>query len=401
MIRTLLAALFLVLPLAAAAEPDPADWPAVEAEASGQTVYWHAWGGDPRINAYIDWAAGEVAARYGVAVRHVKLADTGEAVARVLAERSAGRDADGAVDLIWINGENFASMKGAGLLFGPWADAIPARGLVDVAGNPALTSDFTVPTDGLEAPWGLAQLVFYHDAARTPAPPRSASDLLAWAAANPGRFAYPAPPDFLGQAFLKQALLELAADPAALAAPVAAGDYAAVTAPLWAYLDALAPHLWRAGRTYPRSQAQVRQLLADGETDLAFSYNPAEASAAVAAGELPATARSYVFDRGTLANAHFLAIPYNATAKAGAMILANFLTTPEAQARKQDPDVWGDFTVLAVAALAAEDSARFADLDLGVATLAPEALAPALPEPHPSWTARLETDWIARYGVTQ
>ncbi|MFT6913186.1 MAG: putative thiamine transport system substrate-binding protein, partial [Paracoccaceae bacterium] len=27
------------------ADPVPADWPAVTAEARGQTVYWNAWGG--------------------------------------------------------------------------------------------------------------------------------------------------------------------------------------------------------------------------------------------------------------------------------------------------------------------------------------------------------------------
>ena len=61
------------------------------AEAEGQTVYWNAWGGDPRINDYIDWAAGEVADRFGVALEHVKLADTATAVATVLAEKAAGR----------------------------------------------------------------------------------------------------------------------------------------------------------------------------------------------------------------------------------------------------------------------------------------------------------------------
>lgn len=68
------------------------DWKEVEAKARGQTVFWNAWGGDERINAYIAWAGEQVAARYGVTVRHVKLADTSEAVARVVAEKAAGRD---------------------------------------------------------------------------------------------------------------------------------------------------------------------------------------------------------------------------------------------------------------------------------------------------------------------
>ena len=386
-------------PLAALAAPDPADWDAVLAEAEGQTVYWHAWGGDPTVNDYIAWAGAQVLERHGVTVEHVKLSDTAQAVTRVLAEKAAGRDSGGAVDLIWINGENFASMKANDLLFGPWAKALPNWRWVDVAGKPAVTSDFTVPTDGLEAPWSMAQVVFYYDSARLPEPPTTMPALLDWAQADPGRFAYPQPPDFLGGTFLKQALYGLTDQPEALLKPVEAVDYAAVTAPLWDFLDALTPHLWRGGAAYPQNGPQTRRLMADGEIDLAISFSPGEASAAIAAFELPDTVRTVVMEGGSIGNASFVAIPYNASAKAGAMVLANFLMSPEAQAHKQDPTVWGMPTVLDVAALPPEDRARFEALDLGVATLGPEALGAVLPEPHPSWMVRLEEDWTRRYGA--
>ena len=343
----LAAALALTLLAAPAlAEPDPADWEAVLEEARGQTVYWNAWGGDPRINDYIAWAGEQVEDRFGVTLEHVKLADTASAVSTVLAERAAGRDEGGAVDLIWINGENFASMKEQGLLFGPFAEALPNWSLLDPEGNPALTADFTVPTDGLEAPWSMARVVFYHDSARAPEPPRTIPALLDWAEENPGRFTYPQPPDFLGSTFLKQALLGLVDEAAPLYASVEEADYEAVAAPLWDYLDALTPHLWRGGRAYPASGPAQRQLMADGEIDLALSFSPGEAAAAVAAFELPDTVRTYVLDGGTIGNASFLAIPYNASAKAGAMVTADFLMSPEAQARKADPEVMGSPTVL-------------------------------------------------------
>ena len=398
MIRAATAALAL-LAAAAEAQPDPADWDAVLEEARGQTVYWSAWAGDPRINAYVEWVAEEVEARHGVAVEHVKVADVAEAVSRVLAERQAGRDEGGSVDLVWINGENFAAMKEAGLLFGPWAEDLPRWPLVDVEGKPAVTSDFTVPTDGLEAPWGMAQLVFYHDAERLPDPPRSMEALAGWAEANPGRFAHPAPPDFLGTTFLKQALHELADDPAPLAEPVTDAAYEALAPALWDWLGGLTPNLWREGRAYPANGAALRQLMADGEVDLAFSFNPNEASAAIANFELPETVRSYVLEGGTIGNAHFVAIPYNADAKAGALVVADFLLSPEAQARKTDPAVWGDATVLDLAALAPEDRALFEDVPLGPATLSPEELGASLPEPHPSWMVRIEEDWMRRYGA--
>lgn len=393
-------AVFAAAPVAAG-NPDPKDWPAVEAEARGQEVFFNAWGGDPRRNAYIDWAAREMLDRYGVIVSQVKLADTGEAVARVVAERAAGRDEGGSVDLIWINGPNFAAMKRQDLLFGPWAESLPNWRYVDVAGKPTVRSDFTIPTEGFESPWGMAQIVFYHDTARLPDPPRGMAALGTWAAANPGRFAYPMPPDFLGLTFLKQAAVALIADPEALRMPVDEARYPELSTPLWTWLDALRPALWRAGRSYPANGTMLKQMMADGEIDIAFSFNQSEASAAIANGELPDTVRSYVLDGGTIGNANFVAIPYNASAKAGAMVLANFLLSPEAQARAQDPAVLGNFTVLDLDALDPADRARFDALDPGIATLAPEALGAALPEPHPSWMDRLARDWAERYGPGQ
>lgn len=80
------------------------------------------------------------------------------------------------------------------------------------------------------------------------------------------------------------------------------------------------------------------------------------------------------------------------------MVVVDFLLSPEAQLRKQDPAVWGDPTVLNMDRLSAEDRAAFAEQPRGVATLAPDELGPALPEPHPSWMTRLEQEWRSRYA---
>jgi len=318
----------------------------------------------------------------------------------VLSERAAGQDSGGAIDLIWINGPNFAAMKDAGLLFGPFAEQLFFN---DTAATESKTvqTDFTVPTEGLESPWAMAQVVFMYDTADLAEPLGSMNDILDWVRVNPGRFTYPQPPDFLGTTFLKQALIDLVDDPARLQAPVAEADYDAVTDPLWAFLDDLTPHLWRQGRAYPATGPAQIALLADDEIDLAVSFSPGEASAAIAEFRLPDTVRTFVLDKGTLGNASFVAIPYNATAKAGAMVVANFLLSPEAQLRAQDPAILGYGTVLAMDKLAPADRDAFAALDLGVATLSPDELGPVQPEPHPSWMTRIADDWARRYGVGQ
>ena len=386
-------------PVFAQANPDPSDWAAVLEEANGQTVYWNAWGGSTTTNDFIAWVGERVAEDHGVTLEHVKLTDTADAVTRVLSEKQAGEDTDGAIDMIWINGANFAAMKDADLLFGPFAEQLPNWALVDVDGKTVQT-DFTVPVEGYEAPWAMAQVVFMYDTADME-PLGSMDAILEWSTANPGRFTYPQPPDFLGTTFLKQALVDLIEDPSVLQAPATDGTYAEVTAPLWEFLDALTPTLWREGRAYPATGPAQIQLIADGEVDLAISFSPGEATAAIANDQLPDTVRTFVLDGGTIGNASFVAIPYNSGSAAGAMVVANFLMSPEAQARAQDPEVLGYGTVLNMDALTDADRAAFDALELGIATLSPAELGTVQAEPHPSWMTRIADDWVDRYGTGQ
>ncbi len=382
-------------PLAQPLFAQSADWKRIESAARGQSVFFNAWAGSERINAYLQWAATELAQRHGVKLEHVKITDTSEAVKRVRAEKAAGRNADGSVDLVWINGENFLAMKKEGLLFGPWAETLPSHANVDVAGKPSTRIDFSEPVDGLEAPWGMAQLTFYADSVRVPKPPGSMAELLDWAKKNPGRFTYPKPPAFHGTTFLKQLLLESSADRQPLYAPFSADAFPKVSAPLWAALEALHPHLWKQGRQFPASNTVMRQMLADGELAISLTFNPNEVANQIAAKTLPATVRSYQHVGGSIGNTHFLAIPFNARAKEAAQVAVNFFLSPMAQAHKADIKVWGDPTVLAIDKLTAAERALF------TATSAPGQLAKAVPvilEPHGSWVDPIEREWARRYG---
>ncbi|MCD6005862.1 ABC transporter substrate-binding protein [Halomonas sp. IOP_6] len=398
-LTTAIATVMLSLALPAMAAPDPNNWNAVLQAAEGQTVYWNAWGGDSRTNRYIAWVSEQMQSTYGVDVEHVKLDDTGSAVARVLGEKQAGNMDDGRIDLIWINGENFAAMRDQDLLFGPFAESLPNFALTHPDENPEVVTDFTLPTEGYESPWGKAQITFYYDSAQTETPPQSIADLLEWAKDNPGQFSYPRIPDFTGSTFLKQALIELSNQNDALYAPVVEAEFAEITAPLWDYLDELHPHLWRSGRSFPESGPNLRALMSDGELSLAFSFYPTDAAVAVMEYELPESVRSYVLEDGTLGNVHFVAIPYNSPHKAGAMALANFLLSPEAQAQKQSLNMWGDRTVLAVSRLDENDKALFEQGESHPSALPADALSNTLAEPHPSWMTALQDAWLQRYGV--
>jgi putative thiamine transport system substrate-binding protein len=358
------------------------NWQQTLVEARGQTVYFNAWGGSPEINSYLGWAAKELARDYRLTLVQVKVDDIAPSVSQLLAGKQAGKTRGGPIDLLWVNGENFKALKDNGLLGAPFSQELPNMALVD----PSLPvdKDFTVAVEGLEAPWGLGQLNFMVDTDQVPEPPRSAKALLAWAKANPGRFSYPKPPQFHGTSFLKQMLLELALDPAPLYRPATDAAFAQVTAPLWLFLDALHPSLWRQGKAFPASAAETKQLLDDGELAMAISFNPQEALSSVETGSLPPGVKAVAMDKGALTNSHFLAIPFNATARAGAKVVANFLLSPAAQARKAEPAIWGDPSVLRQDALPAN--------------AVPALRFKARPEPHPSWQLMLESAWAERYG---
>ncbi len=327
-----------------------ADWQAVEADAKGQTVYFYAWGGSSTINQYIERWAQIAEERHDVKVEHVKVDDISVAIQGIQTAKRVGRSDQGSVDVMWINGENFARMKRDGLLGAPFVADLPSSKAINLD-DPTIAADFSVPTDGLEAPWGRAQLVFIYDQSRLSQPPKSMDALLNHAKNNPGRVTYPEPPNFHGTTFLKQVLWETTEHQDWLKEPYSEARFERVTSPMWRYLDSLHPHLWREGREFPDSAEVMMDLFADGILDIALSFNPNDASQRILDGRFAPSVRTYIHEMGTVGNTHFLAIPFNADARAGALVWINLLLTPEAQAEKADPSVWGDPTVIDVSRL--------------------------------------------------
>jgi putative spermidine/putrescine transport system substrate-binding protein len=357
----------------APAERLSGDWASVREAARGQTVRWWMYGGDARVNDYVRDHVVPAAAAEGVDLEQVPVDDTAEAVQRVLAEREAGRDSGGAVDLIWINGENFALGAEAGLWLEGWAGRLPNAALVD-AEDPSIATDFGVPVRGRESPWSRAAFVFAHRPDRLPAPPRTAAGLLAWARANPGRFAYPAPPDFTGSAFVRLLVQELGEDEAMAA------------------LREAAPALRGGGRSLPKSEAELNRLFGDGLVDVAMSYDPGFVLSEVRRGTFPADARPFALRR-TLVNTSFVAIPANAGNPEGAAVVADLLLSPRLQAVKADPDVLGIPTVLDPARLDAEGRAAFAPTRTSPYLLPADGLGTPLTELPAAEVSRVEERW--------
>ncbi len=100
---------------------------------------------------------------------------------------------------------------------------------------------------------------------------------------------------------------------------------------------------------------------------------------------------------GSIGNISFVAIPYNAAHRAGAMVVANFLLSAAAQLEKMRPEVWADGTVLDVGKLPPEAAVRFDAVDTDPRRIPRDTLRRyEVSELAAEYTERIARDWKAR-----
>jgi putative spermidine/putrescine transport system substrate-binding protein len=365
-------------------------WDSVLVRARGTTVTWRMWRGDPAINAFVDgWLAPRLLDLYDVRLEAVE-GQGPEIVNQLVLEREAGRGR-GSASLVWINGETFASLRAESLLAGPWSGVLPNSAYIDSA-SPIITRDFEQDPAGFESPWGTVQFALIYDTVRTPDPPATFAELASWIRAHPGRFTHDQ--GFTGVTFLKMLMYARAGGSEAFAGGFTDARYAAGAGAVFGWLDSLRSDFWRAGETFPPDVAAMHRLFANNEIDFSMSNNQNDVVNKVRQGVLPPSARATVLRDGTIANAHYVGIPFNAPNPAGAMVVANALLDPEAQFEKQKPEVWADGTVLDVSRLPEPWRQRFADAEADPRAIPRDTLARyARPEVAPQYHERLQADW--------
>ncbi|MGA8994904.1 MAG: ABC transporter substrate-binding protein [Nocardioidaceae bacterium] len=378
-----------------AADPvDAARWETVLSQARGQSVRWYMYGGDSTLNSFVNGYVADRLAEQGVTLKQVRVQDTADAVNKVLGEVQAGRTSGGGVDAVWVNGENFATGVQAGLWSCGWAQDLPSAAYVD-ATDPAISHDFGVPVEGCEAPWQQASSALVYDSARLSARDvRSLATLQDWVERHPGRFTYPAPPDFTGSMVVRTFLHDTPGSGALPDRP-SESTYPPVAARLWSRLQALEPSLWRRGETYPQTQAEVERLYADGAVAAYFTYGPGAVGDLVAKGVFPATTRQAVLAGGNVGNVSFVAIPSNAEHRAAALVLADVLGEPRTQLELYRAE--GVFPAVDLDTLGPALRAEFAAVPTHPSVLPlAELTRNVVPELSSSYVERLERDWTTR-----
>ena len=403
MLRSL--AVFLLMSSTALADTADGDalkamtWDEITEDARGGTVNWFMWGGADTINRYVSDHIGSVLKRdYDITLNRVPITDAAEIVNLILSEREAGIMDAGSVDLIWINGENFRSMRQGDLAFCGYTGLLPNDALVNWD-NAAIANDFGVPVDGCEVPWNTVQFAFAHDSATVAQPPADMAGLIAWIKANPGRFTYPAPPDFTGSAFLRHVFIHAAGGPDSLLGPFDQAKFDETAAKTWAILNEIEPFLWREGATYPTTVTQLNEMFANGEVAFTFNYDPAQFGLAVDAGTYADTTRSFGLTDGTIGNTNYTLIPFNSPNKAAAMVVQNLLLSGEAQLEKAKTEVWGAAPAIEITRTSPEVQDGFAAIKAHPSVIPAADLAKAaLPELQADWLTAIEKGWAENVG---
>ena len=338
---TLFALLFSITSNAEVA-PGFNSWDDVVAAAKGGQVNVYMWGGSDAINGFVDDFYGvPLKNDYDITLNRVPLKGTVDAVNQVLSEKEAGVTGDnGNIDLIWINGENFWTLKQADLLYGPFGEGLPNSQFV-AWDNPAVNLDFGRPVEGMESPWSSAQFHFMYDSARSKYEdmPRNYAQLGMWIKNNPGRFTYirPGKGGFVGTRFVKQIFFEVSGGHDQWVGPFNEELYSKWAPIVWRMLNSWEPYMHRKGETYPTNNADMHALFANSEVDMSFTQSPRGAGPTNSAGTTPATSRAFAFYENMIGDFNYWAIPYNSPNKAAALVYANLVLDPKLQAAQVQP----------------------------------------------------------------
>lgn len=363
-------------------------------EAKGSTVRIYGWGGSDSTNNWIDhYLADKVKKEYGINIKRVGM-NIDEILNSLQNSVTAG-EKKGNIDIVWINGENFYTAYNNNLLFGPFTEKLPNMKKYVDGNSKDIQYDFGYKTNGYESPFGRAQLVMIYNSDKVRAI-KNLDDLKTEVKKYPGKFTYPALPDFTGSAFVRNVLYEkVGYDRLKSLDPKNVDEVRKVIKPAMDYLKEIKPYLWKEGRTYPKDSTEQDNMFADNTLYFDISYNPNFASSMIEKGIFPKSTKTCIFDKGTIGNTHFLAIPKNASNKAGAMVVINSILSFEAQMKKYDPKVWGDLPVLDNNKLSTEERNKMNSIGLGKATLKQdELLSKRQPELNSALVPVIEKIWM-------
>ncbi|MEO5912035.1 MAG: ABC transporter substrate-binding protein [Pelobium sp.] len=365
-------------------------WEQITEKAKGTTVSWLKYTGDKKSNKYIDDVlVPRMKEKFGITLKIIP-GQGPTIVSSLMSEKEANLET-GQSDMVWINGETFFQIQQFQGLFGPIDYKLPNSVFINYE-DPIIKYDFQQDIKGYEAPWGKASFIALTDGAKVKNPPVSMQDFEAYWKSNPGKFTLSL--DFTGYTLLKTWLIELAGGSANLQGDFDQKKYDLYGNQLWDFINKNKKYFWKKGETFPESAVTISQLYATGEINFGFSFGFTAVDKGIKEGLFPKTTIAYVLKPGSIHNSSYLAIPYNAPNKEGALVVINYLISPEAQIEKSDIKNSGGTPIFDVAKLTPELKAKYEALEKPKYGMTEEeALSKAIVEPHSLYMIKVAQDF--------
>lgn len=376
------------------------DFDSIVEAAKGTEVNFYGWGGDENLNNWLDnYYAPLMKEKYDITVNRVPMGIedilsqlTGELQASPAG--AANEDSStGTIDMVWINGENFATASENNMLLDNYAWKAPNVLQYMEPGSTKLLYDFGYSIMDREIPYGEAQLVMYNNSAVTPETPANTAELLEYVKKYPGKVTYPALPDFTGSAFVRNVIYDIVGHEQFQTMEPDKATVKAAIQPALDYLVSLNPYLWNEGKTFPASSTQMENMFADSELVFGMSYAAYGVAVKIENKTFPETAQTFLFDKGMIGNTNYLAIPINSPNKAGAIVAINEMVSPEVQAAR-----FATLRTLPVVDYPLLDAAQkeaFDKVELGEGVLPQdELLSKKLPEMPAKLVPIIEEIWL-------
>lgn len=376
------------------------DFDTLVAEAKGKEVSFYGWGGDENLNNWLDnYYAPILKEKYDITLKRVPM-NIEDILSQLTGELEASGkspanidNGSGIIDMVWINGENFATAAENGMLLDYYAWKAPNLEKYMDPSSDKVNYDFAYPVMGREIPYGEAQLVMYGDSSVDSNFPKNTDEFMEFAKRNKGKVTYPALPDFTGSAFVRNIIYDIVGYEQFQTMEADKEVVKAAIKPALDYLVALNPYLWNEGKTFPSSSTQMENMYADGELVFGMSYAAYGVAVKIENQKFKDTTQTFLFDKGMVGNTNYIAIPVNSPNKAAAIVAINEMISPEVQAAR-----FKELRTLPVVdydKLSDEQKKLFDDVDLGKGVLAQnELLSKKLPEMPAKLVPIIEEIWL-------
>ena len=354
-------------------------------EAKGSSVNFYGYGGDEVMNKWFDsYVVPQMKEQYDINVKRVGM-DIDQIMNSLLSDKQAN-NLKGNMDVVWINGENFKNAKDSNLLLGSFSAKLPNYNEYVDTTSEDITTDFGTSVDNLEAPWGKAQFTVAVNSDKVNKDIKNTEDLKEVLMKNPGKFTYPALPDFTASAFVRNVIYDIVGYENVKNVEADEEKVKEVIQPAMDYLNEIKPYLWNEGKTYPSSIAQLDNMYSDEELYFTMTYSPNTIPAKIESKEFAQGTKIIEFEKGNISNTHFLTIPYNSQNQAGAMVLINYLMSIDAQASKTFSKNWGDSTILDMNKIPENEKDKFSKDAIVIPNAVPELRAELVPIIEKIWT---------------